>query len=52
MFTMNRKSVAAGFAGLVFAMVLSWMFVEGTRIELAKRTTGYGYVAAVSALVR
>jgi len=52
MLTLNRKSVAAGFAGLVFAMVLSWMFVEGTRLELAQRDSGRGFVTAVSALVR
>jgi hypothetical protein len=52
MLTVDRKSLAAGFAGLVFAMVLSWMFVEGARIELAKRDSGYAHVAVVSALVR
>jgi hypothetical protein len=33
MTTLNRKSLAAGFAGMMFAMVLSWMFVEGTRLR-------------------
>jgi hypothetical protein len=52
MLTTNHKSLAAGVAGLVFALVLSWMFVEGARIELAQRDSGYGHVAFVSALVR
>jgi hypothetical protein len=52
MITIDRKSLAAGFAGLAFALLLSWMFVEGTRIELAQRHSGHGFVTAVSALVR
>ena len=52
MSTVNRKSLAAGFAGAVFALVLSWMFVEGARVEMAQRDSGYAHVTLISALVR
>jgi hypothetical protein len=52
MLTLNFKSVASGFAAVAFTMILSWAFVTGTNIELTKRNNSFGFVAAVSALVR
>lgn len=52
MTTFNRKSLVAGVIGTLFALALSWMFVEGTRVEMAQRDSGYGHVTLISALVR
>ena len=50
--SINLKSVASGFAAVALTLVLSWAFVTGTNIELAKRDSSFGFVTAVSALVR
>jgi hypothetical protein len=52
MFTLNLKSVASGFAALALTVILSWAFVAGTNIELAKRDSSFNFVVAASALVR
>jgi hypothetical protein len=52
MFTLNLKSVTSGFAALSLTAILSWAFVTGTNIELAKRDSSFGFVTAISALVR
>lgn len=51
MTALNLKSVASGFAALALTVILSWAFVTGTNIELAKRDSS-GFVTAVSVLVR
>jgi len=50
--TINLKSITSGFAAVALTMILSWAFVTGTNLELAKRDSSFGFVTAVSALVR
>jgi hypothetical protein len=52
MSTINLKSITSGFAAVALTMILSWAFVTGTNLELAKRDSSFGFVTAVSALVR
>lgn len=52
MIALNLKSISSAFAALALTAVLSWAFVAGTNLELAKRDSSFGFVAAVSALVR
>ena len=52
MTTLNLKSVASGFAAVALTAILSWAFVTGTNIELAKRDSSFGFVMAATALVR
>jgi hypothetical protein len=53
MLTFDLKSVTSGFAALALTVILSWAFVTGTNIELAKSSnSSFGFVTAVSALVR
>jgi hypothetical protein len=52
MITTNLKSVASGFAAVALTVILSWAFVTGTNLELAKRDSSFGFVTVVSALVR
>ena len=53
MLKMNLKAVASAFAALALTMVLSWTFVDATRIARADRDHGSGaFAAVVSALVR
>ena len=51
MTAINIRTVTSGFAALALTVILSWAFVTGTNIELAKRDSS-GFVTAVSALVR
>jgi hypothetical protein len=50
--TINLKNVTSGFAAVALTIVLSWAFVTGTNLELAKRDSSFSFVTAVSALVR
>mgnify|MGYP003577233310 CR=1 FL=1 len=50
--TINLKSITSGFPAVALTMILSWAFVTGTNLELAKRDSSFGFVTAVSALVR
>ena len=52
MSTINLKSITSGFAAVALTMILSWAFVTGTNLELAKRDSSFGFATAVSALVR
>ena len=52
MSTINLKSITSGFAAVALTMILSWAFVTGTNLELANRDSSFGFVTAVSALVR
>jgi hypothetical protein len=52
MLTLNLKSVTSGFAALALTVILSWAFVAGTNIELAKRDSSFNFVVAATALVR
>ena len=52
MFALNLKSLTSGVAAVALTVILSWAFVTGTNIELAKRDSSFGFVTAVSALVR
>ena len=52
MLTLNLKSVTSAFAAMALTVVLSWAFVAGTNIELAKSDRSFGFVVAASALVR
>ena len=52
MSTINLKSITSGFAAVALTLILSWAFVTGTNLELAKRDSSFGFVTAVSALVR
>jgi hypothetical protein len=51
--TLNLKAVASAFAALALTVVLSWTFVDATRLAYGQRDgASHGVVAAVSALVR
>ena len=52
MTAINIRTVPSGFAALALTVILSWAFVAGTNLELAKRDSSFGFVVAASALVR
>lgn len=52
MTAINIRTVTSGFAALALTVILSWAFVAGTNLELAKRDSSFGFVVAASALVR
>ena len=53
MTSMNFKAVASGFAALALTMVLSWTFVDATRVARVDRDNSPGaFAAVISALVR
>ena len=53
MLKMNLKAVASGFAALALVVVVSWTFVDASRLLGVQRDGSSGRVlAAVSALVR
>jgi hypothetical protein len=49
---LNLKSVASAFAALALTVVLSWTFVDATKLVRVAPDAGHGFVASVSALVR
>jgi hypothetical protein len=50
MLTLNLKTVASAAAALVLTMVISWTFVDATKLARVQRDPGFA--GAVSALVR
>ena len=53
MLTLNlKKIVASAAAALVLTVVMSWTFVDSTRVARIHHDGNAGFVAAVSALVR
>ena len=50
MLTLNLKTVASAFAALVVTMVMSWTFVDATKLARVQRD--HGFVGNISALVR
>jgi hypothetical protein len=50
MLTLNLKTVASAFAALAVTLVLSWTFVDATKLARVQRD--HAFVGAVSALVR
>jgi hypothetical protein len=50
--TLNLKSVASAFAALALTVVMSWTFVDATKLARVQRDASTGIVAAVSTLVR
>jgi hypothetical protein len=50
--TLNLKAVASAFAALALTVVMSWTFVDATKVARVQRDAGTGIVAAVSTLVR
>ncbi len=53
MLTLNLKKIfASAAAALVLTLVMSWTFVDSTRVVHGTSTGSHGLVAAVSALVR
>ena len=47
-----NKIVASAFAALAISVVMSWAFVDSTRVTHGATPTSQGFVAFVSALVR
>jgi hypothetical protein len=53
MLTLNlKKIVASAAAALTLSIVLSWTFVDATRVVRIHHDGNTGFLAAVSALVR
>ena len=50
MLTLNLKSIASAAAALAITAMISWTFVDATRLARVQRDAGF--VGAVSALVR
>jgi len=50
MMTLNLKTVASAVAALVLTMVISWTFVDATKLARVQRDPGFA--GTVSALVR
>jgi hypothetical protein len=50
--TLNIKSVASAFAALALTFVLSWTFVDATKVARVNTAGSQAFVAAISALVR
>jgi len=50
MMTLNLKTVASAFAALAVTMVLSWTFVDATRV--ARVTRDANFSGTITALVR
>ena len=48
----NFKSTASAFAALALTMVLSWAFVDATSTAKLTRDGGFGFLSAISTLVR
>ena len=52
MLNLNLKAVASAFCALALVVVMSWTFVDSTRVVRVDRDHSHGFVAVVSALVR
>ena len=50
MLKMNLKAVASGFAALALTVVLSWTFVDATKLARVQRDQAFS--GTISALVR
>jgi hypothetical protein len=50
--TLNLKAVASAFAALAVTIVLSWTFVDATKVARVHTVGGAAFVASISALVR
>ena len=50
--TLNLKAVASAFAALAVTFVLSWTFVDATKVARMHTEGGAAFVASISALVR
>ena len=50
--TLNLKAVASAFAALAVTFVLSWTFVDATKVARVNSQGGAAFAAAISALVR
>ena len=50
--TMNLKALASAFAALAVTFVLSWTFVDATKVARVNSQGGAAFAAAISALVR
>ena len=48
----NLKAVASAVAALALTVVLSWTFVDATKLVRVAPDAGLGFVASASALVR
>ncbi len=48
----NFKATASAFAALALTMVLSWGFVDATSTAKLTRDSGFGFLSAISTLVR
>jgi len=49
---MNMKTVASGFAALVLTVVMSWTFVDATKLANLYPNGTPVFAASISALVR
>jgi hypothetical protein len=49
---LNLKAVASAFAALALTVVLSWTFVDATKLVRISPDASHGVLASVSALVR
>jgi hypothetical protein len=52
MIKMNLKATASAFAALALTVVLSWAFVDATDTSKLTRDSGFGFLSAISTLVR
>ena len=50
--TFNLKAVVGAVAALALTMVLSWTFVDATKVARVQRDAAHGVVDTVAALVR
>ena len=52
MSTLNYKAVIGAVAALALTMVLSWTFVDATRMARVQRDAAHGVVDTVAAMIR
>ena len=50
--TFNFKALVGAMAALALTMVLSWTFVDATKVARVQRDAAHGVVDTVAALVR
>jgi hypothetical protein len=50
--TLNLKAIASAFAALALTFVMSWTFVDATKVARVHTEGGAAFVASISALVR
>jgi hypothetical protein len=50
--TFNFKALVGAVAALALTMVLSWTFVDATKVARVQRDAAHGVVDTVAALVR